>query len=165
MERTIRMPDLAQELHLGRVQGIVLGELEFGGEDATLEGRAFGPLDQRLPHEQVVFVDWARRDPVRRTGQEGFVLLKEPLGCDAGGGHVRGVSAEGCGVCARRSVYWSRGRVQEKEEERNGTTKVCRIEQVFGGRKTKIRWLLGRDRRSEQTVFAYVPGRYSVLRP
>jgi len=73
------MPDLAQELHLRRVQRIVSGKLELGREDAAFEGRAFGSLDQRFPEEEVVFVDGAGGDAVWWGGHEGFVLGEEAL--------------------------------------------------------------------------------------
>lgn len=75
--RTIRMPDLAKKLHLGRIQRVVSGELKFGGEDAALKRRALRTLDQCLPEEKVVFVDRARGDTVWWGAHEGFVFGEE----------------------------------------------------------------------------------------
>jgi hypothetical protein len=80
---TIWMPNFAQELHLRRVQRIVFGELELCGKDAALEGSAIWPLDQGFPDEQVILVDWACSDAVRRVGQEGLVLLEQTLRSNA----------------------------------------------------------------------------------
>ena len=78
------MPHLAQEAHRWRVQRVVPGELELGWEDAALEGRAVGPLDQGFPEEDVVLGDGSGRDAVRRGGGEELVLVEEAAGCDRG---------------------------------------------------------------------------------
>ncbi len=84
------MPHLPQEPHRGRVERVILGKLELGGEDAALEGRAVGALDQGFPEEDVVFGDGARGDAVGRGGGEEFVLVEEAAGGDGGchGGFV-----------------------------------------------------------------------------
>jgi hypothetical protein len=51
---TIGMPHVDEELHGWRGQGVVLGELELGGEDAALKGRLLGSLDEAFPMEEVV---------------------------------------------------------------------------------------------------------------
>ncbi len=76
------MPHLAQEAHRGRVQRVVLGELELGGEDAAFKGGAVGALDQGFPEEDVVFGDGARGDAVGRGRGEEFVLVEEAAGGD-----------------------------------------------------------------------------------
>ena len=73
------MPYLAQKLHLWRVERIVLGEFELGGKDAAFKGRALGALDQRLPGEEVVFVNGAGGDTVGWGRKEGFVFREEAL--------------------------------------------------------------------------------------
>ncbi len=78
------MPHLPQEPHRGRVQRVILGELELGGEDAAFEGRAVGALDQGFPEENVVFGDGTRGDAVRRGGGEEFVFVEEAAGGDGG---------------------------------------------------------------------------------
>lgn len=77
---TIRMPDFTQKLHLGRAEGIVFGESEFSGEDASFEGRVFGTLDQRFPGEDVVFGDGTGGYAVGRRGGEEAVLVEESFG-------------------------------------------------------------------------------------
>lgn len=84
------IPYLAQELHLGWVERIVFGKLQFGGEDAALEGSAFGALDEGFPDEEVVFIDRAGGDAVGRCGEEGFVFLEQALGGDRCVGHGGG---------------------------------------------------------------------------
>lgn len=78
--RTVRMPDVAEEPHAGRVERVVLGELELGGEDAALEGSAVGALDEGFPEEDVVLGDGARGDAVGRGGGQGAVLVEEAAG-------------------------------------------------------------------------------------
>ena len=73
------MPYLAQKLHLWRVERIVLGEFELGGKDATFKGRTLGTLDQRLPGEEVVFINGACGDAVGWGREEGFVFSEEAL--------------------------------------------------------------------------------------
>ena len=78
------MPHLAHKPHRGRIERVVLRELEFGGEDAAFEGGAVGPLDEGLPEEDVVFGDGARGDAVGRGGGEELVLVEEAAGGDCG---------------------------------------------------------------------------------
>lgn len=95
----VRMPHLPQEPHRGRVQRVVLGELQLGREDAALKGRAVGPLDQGFPEEDVVFGDGAGGDAVGRGGRQELVFVEEAAGCDCGR-HV-GFGALGCGRVRR----------------------------------------------------------------
>ena len=101
------MPDLAEELHLGRVERVVFGELELGGEDTAFKGRAFGPLDQRLPREEIVFVHRTRSDAVGRRGEEGFVFGKEAFRRHARGHTFVGVGTQGV---RDRGQSWGVGR-------------------------------------------------------
>ena len=78
------MPHLAQKPHTGRIQRIVLGELELGGEDAALKGGAVGALDEGFPEEDVVFGDGAGGDAVRGGRGEELVFVEEPAGGDCG---------------------------------------------------------------------------------
>ena len=78
------MPHLPQEAHRGRVQRVVLGELQLRGEDAAFERGAIGSLDQRFPEEDVVFGDGAGGDAVGRGGGEELVLVEETAGCYCG---------------------------------------------------------------------------------
>lgn len=96
--RTIRMPDFAQELHFGRTKWIVFGKLEFGGEDTSLKGCVFGPLDQGFPGEDVVFGDGTSGYAVRWGGGEEAVFVEEPFG-SYGCGHGLGNSRFKGGVC------------------------------------------------------------------
>jgi hypothetical protein len=77
--RTIRVPDIAKELHGWWHERVVLGKLELGGKDATLVRCALRPLDKRLPYEQVVLVHRPGGDAIGRIGGEVLVLLEEPL--------------------------------------------------------------------------------------
>jgi hypothetical protein len=103
---TVRVKDLAQELHAGRRQRVVLGELELGREDAALKGRTLGALDQGLPVQQVVLGDGAGRDAVGRIVGQRAVLLEQPA-VGGGLGHVGSramclisrVGLRGNGVC------------------------------------------------------------------
>ena len=72
------MPDLAEELHGRRGEGVVLGEAQLGGEDAAFERGAFGTLDQRFPVQEVVFRDGAGGDAFWRVVGQGAVFLEEP---------------------------------------------------------------------------------------
>lgn len=88
------MPDLPQELHGRRRQRVVLGEAQLGREDAALERRALGALDQRLPVQQVVLRHGTRRDALGRVVSQRPVFLQQPavgggLG-HFGGGRERG---------------------------------------------------------------------------
>lgn len=108
----VGVPNLAEELHGGRGEGVVVGELELGGEDAALEGGALGPLDQRLPVEQVVFRHGACRDAVRWVVGEHPVLLEEPtVGGRGHGWRVLGRSDRrwvlGCFGCPRNVHQYS----------------------------------------------------------
>jgi hypothetical protein len=79
-QRTIGMPNIRDELHLRRREGIVLGKLELGGENTAFEWCAFGALDERFPEEHVVFRDGAGGYALGRIGGEGFVLFEEAFG-------------------------------------------------------------------------------------
>lgn len=99
------MPHLAQEAHRGRVQRVILRELELGGEDAAFEGGAVRALDQRFPEEDVVFGDGPGGDAVRGGGGEEFVFVEEAAGCDCGGhACVVGGKRVGCGGGVRGGV-------------------------------------------------------------
>lgn len=76
----------AHKLHSRRTQRIVLGELELGGENATLERGTLWALDEGLPLEHVILGDGAGGDAVGGVGGEVFVLVEEPFLRD--GGHV-----------------------------------------------------------------------------
>lgn len=88
------MPDVGEELHRRRRQRVVLGELELGGEDAALERRALGALDEAFPVQEVVLGDGAGRDALGRVVGERAVLLEEAA---VGGrlGHDGAASWEG----------------------------------------------------------------------
>lgn len=81
------MPHLAQKPHRRRRQRIIPRELQLGWKHAALEGRAFGPEDQRFPDEDVVFGDGAGGDAVGRVGQQVFVFVEEAARGDGCGGH------------------------------------------------------------------------------
>ena len=49
--RTIGVPDLSDELHLGRIQRVVLWKFELGGEYAAFEWCTLRALYQSLPDE------------------------------------------------------------------------------------------------------------------
>lgn len=74
---TIRMPDLAQELHGWRRERVVLWKAQLGGEDTAFKGGTLGALDQSLPVEQVILGDGAGRDALGRVIGERTVLLEE----------------------------------------------------------------------------------------
>lgn len=76
---TIRMPHLARKPHCRRRKWIIFWELELGGEDTALKGRAFGALYQGFPEEEVVFGDRPGCDAVRRVVGEVLVFLEEAL--------------------------------------------------------------------------------------
>lgn len=78
------MPHLPDEPHRGRVQRVIPGELELGGEDAAFERGAVGPLDERLPEEDVVLGDGPRGDAVGRGRGQELVLVEEAAGGDGG---------------------------------------------------------------------------------
>lgn len=78
--RTVRVPNVTRKLHDRRHERVVLGELDLGGENASFIWRALGTLYEGFPEEQVVFVDGAGGDAIRRILREMSVLLKEPLG-------------------------------------------------------------------------------------
>lgn len=74
---TIGMPDAtADKLHRRWTERVVLGELQLGGENAALERRAFGALDQRFPVEHVILGDGAGGDAVGGVGGEVFVFVE-----------------------------------------------------------------------------------------
>ena len=76
------MPDVHEELHARGRQRVVLWELQLGGEDAALERRVLGPLDEALPVEEVVLGDGAGGDAVRGVVGQGAVFLEEaPVRC------------------------------------------------------------------------------------
>lgn len=86
------MPHVGEELHRRRRERVVLGELELGGEDAALKGRALGALDEALPAQQVVLGDGAGGDALGGVVGEGAVFLEEAA-VGGGLGHcVRGES-------------------------------------------------------------------------
>lgn len=75
---TVRVPDsTANKLHRRRAQRIILGELQFGGKDASFKWCAFRALDQGLPMEHVIFRDGTSRDAVGWVGGEVLVLVEE----------------------------------------------------------------------------------------
>lgn len=86
------MPNVTLELHDGRHERVVFGELELGGEDATLVGSSFGSLDHGFPEEEVILVDGSGGDALGRVGGEVLVLLEEPLGS---------YRVHGCGIFCR----------------------------------------------------------------
>lgn len=88
--RTIGMKHVADKLHRRRCQRVVTREAQLGGEDPTFKGRAFGPLDQRFPVQEVVFRHGAGGDAFGGVVGEGAVLLEEA----AVGGGLR--HAGGC---------------------------------------------------------------------
>jgi len=75
------VPDIAQELHGGRHQRVVFGELELRWKDAAFVWRVLRALYESLPNEQIIFGDWTGGDTVRWVGGEVLVLLEEPLRC------------------------------------------------------------------------------------
>ena len=75
------MEDLAQELHGRGGKRVVLGELELGRENTALERGSLGPLDERLPLQQVVFGDGASSDAIGRIVSQRAILLQEPSVC------------------------------------------------------------------------------------
>jgi len=81
------MPHTAQEAHRRRHERVVFGELQLRGEDAAFIWCALGAKDHGFPDEEVVLVDGAGGDAIRRVGGEVFVLLEEALGGD--GVHFR----------------------------------------------------------------------------
>lgn len=104
--RTVGVPHVGEELHRGRGEGVVFGELELGGEDAAFEGRAFGALDQGLPVQEIIFRDGAGGDAVRGVVREGAVLLEE--------------TAVGCAL--------RHGRIAQEESESATSNKVSVLE-------------------------------------
>lgn len=84
---TIRMPDLAQELHLGWTQRVVFWKLEFGRKDSSFEGRLFGSFDPGLPEEHVCFGHGAGEDAFGWRVEDEAVFVEEAFG-RYGGGHV-----------------------------------------------------------------------------
>jgi len=76
---TIRVPNVALELHSRRHERVVLWEFELGGEDAAFVRSSFRALDHGFPEEEVVFVDGTGGDALWRVGGEVFVLLEEAL--------------------------------------------------------------------------------------
>ena len=74
---TIRMPQIAGELHGRRHERVVFRELQFCWEDAAFERSSFGSHDDCFPDEEVIFVDWSGGDAFRWVDCESFVLLEE----------------------------------------------------------------------------------------
>lgn len=92
---TVWVEDVDEELHGGRGERVVLGELELGGEDAALEGCALRSLDEALPVEEIVLGDGAGGDTLGRVVGEGAVLLEEaPVGGGRSHGGVDGSAAK-----------------------------------------------------------------------
>lgn len=76
------MPDVHEELHARGRKRVVLWELQLSGEDAALERRVFGALDEAFPVEEVVLGDGAGGDAVRGIVGQSAVLLEEaPVRC------------------------------------------------------------------------------------
>ena len=81
-ERTVRVEDLAQELHARRCERIVFGKLEFGRKHTAFEWCAFRSLDECLPMQEVIFGHGTGSDAIRWVIGERAVLLKKPaVGC------------------------------------------------------------------------------------
>lgn len=124
---TIRVPDIAKELHGGRHERVVLWELELGREHATFVRRALWSLYEGFPDKQIILVDGTGGDAIRRVGREVFVLLEEPLrgygvhcallSCRAVRGmnclawKGRGVVEWRCGLLQRGSQTWPDSRL------------------------------------------------------
>lgn len=80
---TIGMPHSAtNEFHGRRAQRVILGKLQFSGEDPTLKGSAFGALDKSFPVEHVVLRHRACGDTLWGVGGEILVFMKKTLLCD-----------------------------------------------------------------------------------
>ena len=75
------MPDLADEFHGRWRKRIIFRELELCRKDATLEWRSLGPLDQRLPVQEVVFGDGACGDAFWWVVGQGAIFLEEAAMC------------------------------------------------------------------------------------
>lgn len=91
------MPDITRKLHNRRHERVVLGKLDLRWEDSPFIRRAFGSLDQRLPEEEVIFVDGAGGDAIGRVLREVFVLMEEPFAGDRVHGVLRFVQfGSGC---------------------------------------------------------------------
>jgi hypothetical protein len=79
---TIGVKHLPQKFHRRWRQRIIPREFKLGGENAALERRAFGPLDQGLPVQEVVLAYRPRRDAFRRVVCQGAIFLEETaVGC------------------------------------------------------------------------------------
>lgn len=76
---TVGMPDVAEELHGGRHERVVLGEFELGGEDAAFVGSTLGAFDEGFPDEKIIFGYWAGGDAIWGILGEVLVLLKKAL--------------------------------------------------------------------------------------
>lgn len=74
---TVWMPYLPEELHGRRRERVVPREPQLGREHAALKRCALGPLDQRLPVQEVVFRDRAGRDALGRVVGQRPVLLQQ----------------------------------------------------------------------------------------
>ena len=106
------MPHTAQEAHRRRHERVVLGKLQFRGEDAAFVWCAFRTEDHGFPDEEVVFIDGPGGDTIRRVGGEVFVLLEETLRGD--GVHVR-MTYQDCSQARRWYVCLEEGRAVGNE--------------------------------------------------
>jgi len=70
------VPKVCEKLHGWWHERIVLGELEFGREDATFVWSSLRAFDQSLPDEQVVLLYRASSDAIRRVLGEVLVFLE-----------------------------------------------------------------------------------------
>ena len=103
----------SHEFHRRRIERIVLGELELGSENATLERRLLGALDERLPVKQVIFRHRACCDAFGGVGREVAVFVEESFLRD--------------GRCHLPPKKKKRAKIQER-----GVYIVC-ISMQFGG--------------------------------
>ena len=60
------MEKLRLELHLGGIEGVVLGEGEAGDEHSVLKVGPGGAGDGRLPLEEVVLCAWTGSDTCKQ---------------------------------------------------------------------------------------------------
>lgn len=83
------MPYVTEKFHHRRRERVVWRKGQGGGEYPAGVGCAFGPGDQRFPHQQVGFGDGTGGYAVGWRGGEEFVLLEEAFvgegGCHFGG--------------------------------------------------------------------------------
>jgi len=76
------MPEVAQESHGRRHQGVVFWKLEFGRKDTTFEWRALWTFDQGFPYEHVIFGDGTCGDAIWWVIGEMLVFREQTLGGD-----------------------------------------------------------------------------------